>query len=251
MGVTLGFGGLEAGSFAEKEPPLDRCPGSRAGLEFPASTGLVSAPEGVAMGGSVLQSGAAGDLVLIRGDDGKTYRFEVTSGLTLRPGDRVDYLAEGDFAVDLHRLVPDPAETGLAGARPSIIIRFWRCVTRDVFRAEGRASRTEYFSFVLISGGVTLAVTGLGVLLVPLAILARDQADLLATASGVLMVLGLAIYGLLIIPGTTVLIRRLHDQGRSGWWILLALVPSGLIALFVMTLLPGDTLSNRFGAPPI
>lgn len=203
------------------------------------------------MRGSILPSGDAGDPVLIRGDDGKTYRFEAPGELTLRPGDRVDYLTDGDLAVDLHLLLPEPLPVWLSGPRPSIPARFRRCVTKDFFNTQGRAGRTEYFSFVLLSWAVTLAVIGLGFLLIPLAIVAGDQADLLATASGIVMVLGLVICLVLIIPGTTVLIRRLHDQGRSGWWTLLVLVPLGPVALFVMVLLPGDRDANRFGAPPV
>lgn len=64
-------------------------------------------------------------------------------------------------------------------------------------------------------------------------------------------VLGL-IYALaILIPGIAVAIRRLHDTGRSGWWILIGLVPLiGFIVLlvfYVQDSIPGD---NEYGPNP-
>jgi len=54
-----------------------------------------------------------------------------------------------------------------------------------------------------------------------------------------------------IIPGIAVAIRRLHDTNRSGWWILIALIPIiGAIILIVFTLLPGEEADNQYGSPP-
>jgi uncharacterized membrane protein YhaH (DUF805 family) len=45
--------------------------------------------------------------------------------------------------------------------------------------------------------------------------------------------------------------RRLHDTGRSAWWLLLILVPLlGGVALLVLCALPGSAGANRFGPPP-
>ena len=54
----------------------------------------------------------------------------------------------------------------------------------------------------------------------------------------------------LLLPGLAVGIRRLHDIGRSGWWILIALVPFiGAIVLLVFALQPSEG-PNRFGERP-
>ena len=46
-------------------------------------------------------------------------------------------------------------------------------------------------------------------------------------------------------------IRRLHDTGKSGWWLLLWFVPLvGLIVLLVFFASPGDLGPNRYGPPP-
>ncbi|CDH24753.1 DUF805 domain-containing protein [Xenorhabdus bovienii] len=58
----------------------------------------------------------------------------------------------------------------------------------------------------------------------------------------------LGIYAIVIfIPSLAVMIRRLHDTNRSGWWFLLAFVPILSIALLVFFCLEGD---NDFGADP-
>lgn len=54
------------------------------------------------------------------------------------------------------------------------------------------------------------------------------------------------------IPSLAVSVRRLHDQDRSGWFLLLLLIPflGGLIILAMMCL-PGTHGPNRFGADPL
>jgi uncharacterized membrane protein YhaH (DUF805 family) len=52
-----------------------------------------------------------------------------------------------------------------------------------------------------------------------------------------------------LVPSFAVMIRRLHDTDRSGWWCLLGLVPLvGQIALIVLYCLKGTKGYNRFGA---
>ena len=54
----------------------------------------------------------------------------------------------------------------------------------------------------------------------------------------------------LLLPNLAVTIRRLHDTGRSGWWILIALVPIvGSIVLLVFMLLASEG-PNQWGSAP-
>lgn len=54
-----------------------------------------------------------------------------------------------------------------------------------------------------------------------------------------------------IVPGLAVSVRRLHDQDRSGWLLLLWLVPFlGWFALLVLMCLDGTRGPNRFGPDP-
>jgi hypothetical protein len=53
------------------------------------------------------------------------------------------------------------------------------------------------------------------------------------------------------LPFLAVTVRRLHDTGRSGWWILINLIPViGNIWVLVLTLLKGRQGSNRYGLAP-
>jgi uncharacterized membrane protein YhaH (DUF805 family) len=54
-----------------------------------------------------------------------------------------------------------------------------------------------------------------------------------------------------IVPALAVLIRRLHDTNRSGWWALIGLVPlAGAIVLLVFTVEDSSKANNTYGASP-
>jgi uncharacterized membrane protein YhaH (DUF805 family) len=59
-------------------------------------------------------------------------------------------------------------------------------------------------------------------------------------ALGVFAVLSLAS----LVPWIAITVRRLHDTGRSGWWVLLAAVPLGNAVLAVLLVLPSITEST-------
>ncbi|MDG4768408.1 DUF805 domain-containing protein [Solwaraspora sp. WMMD406] len=55
----------------------------------------------------------------------------------------------------------------------------------------------------------------------------------------------------LLLPSLAVGVRRLHDTDRSGWWLLIALIPIvGAIVLLVFFVLDGTHGPNRFGPDP-
>ena len=96
----------------------------------------------------------------------------------------------------------------------------------------GRATRTEYWVFVLIH----IAVLG------GLLALAVWQESLSALFS--LYYLGA------LVPSLALAARRLHDAGYSGWLQLLAVVPFGGIVLIVFLALPGVRGPNQHGPDP-
>jgi uncharacterized membrane protein YhaH (DUF805 family) len=52
-------------------------------------------------------------------------------------------------------------------------------------------------------------------------------------------------------PGVAVSVRRLHDTGRSGWWLLIGLIPLiGVIVLLVFMVQEGKSEGNDFGENP-
>jgi len=103
----------------------------------------------------------------------------------------------------------------------------------------GRARRSEYWYFYLF---YVLIVIGL-------AIVDGISGTRNATA-GVGLFSG--VFGLaMLIPSLAVSVRRLHDTGRSGWWLLIALVPViGAIVLLVFVLLDSAPGANQYGANP-
>jgi len=102
----------------------------------------------------------------------------------------------------------------------------------------GRARRQEYWMFFLINLGILIA---LGIV---------DAAVGTRTRAGFGVLTG--IYDLAIfIPSLAVAVRRLHDTDKSGWWVLIGLVPAvGWIILLVLLALDGTHGPNRFGPDP-
>ena len=62
-----------------------------------------------------------------------------------------------------------------------------------------------------------------------------------------------AIFALgVLVPGIAVGVRRLHDTDRSGWWLLIGLIPViGTIVLLVFLISGGTRGTNRFGPDPL
>lgn len=54
----------------------------------------------------------------------------------------------------------------------------------------------------------------------------------------------------LLVPSLAAAVRRLHDQDKSGWWLLLALVPLAGIVILVFMFLEGTKGPNQYGPDP-
>lgn len=106
---------------------------------------------------------------------------------------------------------------------------------------EGRSRRKEYWMFQLGIFLLYIAVAVVGVVL---------GAALGDTASGIVMVPLLLVIFAIIVPALAVSVRRLHDQDKSGWWLLINLIPFGGIVLLVFFCMEGTAGSNRFGPDP-
>jgi uncharacterized membrane protein YhaH (DUF805 family) len=102
----------------------------------------------------------------------------------------------------------------------------------------GRSRRKEYWFFTLFFVLASIVALGLD-----MALGTMDE----ETGAGLLG--GLLTLALLL-PSIAVTIRRLHDTGRSGWWILIFLIPViGLVGFYFMVK-DGDPGDNRFGPDP-
>lgn len=101
----------------------------------------------------------------------------------------------------------------------------------------GRACRSEFWYWALF---VFVASFCLGIL--DIAVFPSDEWSPLST------VFSLAVF----LPGLAVGARRLHDINRSGWWLLLWLVPLiGWVILIVWAIFEGTPGENRFGPNPL
>lgn len=102
---------------------------------------------------------------------------------------------------------------------------------------EGRAHRTEFWMFVLVS-----LIIGLVLTIVDVSI--GTYGDYGGLLNG--------IYSLaILVPSIAVGARRLHDIGRTGWWQLLALIPViGTIILIVWWAKAGEPAPNEWGRNP-
>ena len=91
----------------------------------------------------------------------------------------------------------------------------------------------------------------LGYLVLGLAGLAIDNAVGTGDEPAVMIIL-VVLFGLAItLPGLAVTVRRQHDIGLSGWFILLGLIPTfGSLIIIVFALIPSQKHENRWGPVP-
>ena len=108
-------------------------------------------------------------------------------------------------------------------------------VLRKYVEFSGRAKRREYWTFVLINLVISLILSFI------------DRSLGFASADTGIGVLS-GIYSLAVfLPSLAVMVRRLHDTGRSGWWVLIGLIPFiGWIVLLIFALLE-STGDNEYG----
>ena len=88
----------------------------------------------------------------------------------------------------------------------------------------GRASRSEYWWFYLFT-------------------LLMQWGSLFADPSGQLGGLVAIVF---LLPNWAAAVRRLHDTGRSGWWLLIGLTIIGMIPLLIWFAMPGHDEANGY-----
>ncbi len=121
----------------------------------------------------------------------------------------------------------------------------------------GRARPREYWMFFLfvVIVSILLAIVetmlGIGTTVTTMSMPADAYGFSYMTDHSMGWLSGLFALAMLI-PSIAVGVRRLHDTDRSGWWMLLVLLPflGGLI-LFVFMVMGGTRGPNRFGSDPV
>ena len=126
--------------------------------------------------------------------------------------------------------VPPQEREGPApvSAKKNVLGYYFGCFTRYA-RFRGRACRKEYWGFFLFNFLAVLVLS--------------------AVSEGVFG----GLYALAaFLPATAVLVRRLHDINRSGWWWLLAFIPYvGWAVLLIFLCLRGTPGDNDYGLDPL
>jgi uncharacterized membrane protein YhaH (DUF805 family) len=111
-------------------------------------------------------------------------------------------------------------------------MNWYLAVLKKFAEFSGRARRKEYWMFVLINLIISLVLTGL------------DYALNIGLLSG--------LYSLaILVPSLAVGVRRLHDINKSGWSLLISLIPLvGFIILILWLAKDSDAGDNTYGPNP-
>ena len=118
------------------------------------------------------------------------------------------------------------------------------CLGKKYADFSTRASRKEFWSFALFYWFLCLAMFMISILV---DVVFEHSFQMFRLMVGVSVIIAL----LLMVPTYAVCVRRLHDTGRSGWWILLYFIPCiGAIALLIMLCRKSDE-DNKYGPKPL
>jgi uncharacterized membrane protein YhaH (DUF805 family) len=117
-------------------------------------------------------------------------------------------------------------------------MNWYLAVLRKYAVFNGRSRRLEYWIFLLVNMVIVCALT---------AVEAMMGVAVGSPQSALTILYGLFVF----IPELAVSVRRLHDTGRTGWWLLIGLIPFvGWIVLLVFSFQDSQPGENRFGPNP-
>jgi len=122
------------------------------------------------------------------------------------------------------------------------------CLSKYV-TLSGRASRPEYWYFVLFLVIGQIVLGSIDSMLFGTAHMMHGPGFWVVRQSGgpVGGLFSLAMF----LPGLAVAVRRLHDVDKSGWWLLIGVIPLiGVLVLLYFLVQPSDAGSNGFGPNP-
>ena len=131
-----------------------------------------------------------------------------------------------------------PQMTGRPAQMMGFIDAVKNVLLNNYVNFDGRASRSEYWWWVLATIPMSFPFIILDVIVFGWGIEDPTWFQNLFTVA-------------ILLPGLGVAIRRLHDSGRSGWWLLISIIPCvGLIVLIVFMAQDGEPYRNAYGEVP-
>lgn len=108
----------------------------------------------------------------------------------------------------------------------------WVLFFKNYANFSGRSSRSAYWFWALWSTIVVFSI------------------EILRAGSGEAGIIDIidSVWNLaILLPSLAIGARRLHDVGRSGWWLLIAFTIVGIIPLFIWNVRTGDSETNKYG----
>lgn len=129
-------------------------------------------------------------------------------------------------------------------------------MVKRFFQLNGRASRKEFWFFILFSTIVSLVVGAIGSVLGIEYMVEMDTlqtvSDLTTSGESVvgfpINILQLVVGLIFMFPSFAITIRRLHDIGKSGWWQLIIFIPFiGIFILLVFCIMGSQKGTNQYG----
>ncbi|PLW78411.1 DUF805 domain-containing protein [Cohaesibacter celericrescens] len=125
-----------------------------------------------------------------------------------------------------------------------------RAVFNKYATFSGRARRAEYWWWTLALILTSIAVGIVDVTLFPEGMV--PSSDLQSEGGDYEGPLSTILYLATLLPSLAVGVRRLHDVGKSGWWMFIVLVPLfGMLYLIYLNIRKGDEGSNLYGPDPL
>ena len=142
-----------------------------------------------------------------------------------------------EYIRHINALTIERALSPVASPNEGISVSAYLNAMRRYFDFSGRSTRSQYWLFtlfLLIIGIVAIVIDGAAGL------------GRLSSGFGPVTALVLLIH---LIPSWSLTVRRLHDIGRSGWWVLIGLIPIlGVIVMLVFLCTASKPTPNR-GSP--
>lgn len=109
-----------------------------------------------------------------------------------------------------------------------------RALTANYCNFSGRSSRSEYWWYILFTFLLGIVIS-----------IVFSFSENMSTIVSAIVSLAL------LLPGLGLSVRRLHDINKSGWWILVGLIPvAGIIILIVWFCKDSDPTDNNYGPVP-
>jgi uncharacterized membrane protein YhaH (DUF805 family) len=136
-----------------------------------------------------------------------------------------------------------PFEINTKKENESILIYYIDAIKHYV-DFNGRTKRKDYWMFMLVNFIIISVVLLVGIILLSITI----EGVLSYFIMIILFILSILYSGFILFPVLSISVRRLHDQDRSGLFLLFNLIPwIGNLGVVILMALPGTPYDNRYG----